>query len=482
MNVPDDEDNSYYIQPSSTDSTNPWYGNDYITGFGYRSYWTTEFKQGDTLKFQVRLCSANPDFGDSISDIYSKVTSYTYNTTNAATGATVGDPNSVLVSYNKYNSNCGTFNFTILNPISGRYYGFELSFNTALRISPNSTTSGYAYISSSQAVVTEGTNAYIELMNEQSKQNTNDIINNQNQNNEELKDTINNNFNTCTPSKNLFPHSSVSPSGTGGWTHSAYELELKPNTTYTLSTDFIQTGTTSTIAILSLDDSTIIKSVRSTETTGSMTLTFTTPEDGLVLIRFYSNYTGSGITTTTKYSNIMLNEGVTSLPYEEYGKEVCTNKLDEQVETSKGILGTLKSVFTSIVELPKKIVDLLVDGLKSLFVPDSEELNQLMDDFKATISEKLGVIYQAGDLIISIFQNIIDDNSVENACLTFPELKVPNVDKAIIEETDFCFNEITDEIPILLTTIRGLSGVFITLTFINMLKKKYDDFINGGDL
>lgn len=165
------------------------------------------------------------------------------------------------------------------------------------------------------------------------QQNTQDIIDNNNQNTEDLKDTINENFNNCTPSKNLFPHSSVSPSGTGGWTHSAYEIKLKSNTTYTLSTDFIQTGTTSTIAILSLDDSTIIKSVRSTDTTGSMKLTFTTPEDGLVLIRFYSNYTGSGITTTTKYSNIMLNEGVTALPYEEYGKQVCTNKLDDLNDT-----------------------------------------------------------------------------------------------------------------------------------------------------
>lgn len=162
--------------------------------------------------------------------------------------------------------------------------------------------------------------------------------------------------------------------------------------------------------------------------------------------------------------------------------QTIVDKLEEQEETSKGIWQTIKDIFVFLKELPSKLVNLLLDGLKSLFIPDSDELSSIMDNFKATMSEKLGVIYQVGDLLIGIFQDIMSDTQEADSCLTFPSLSIPNVSTPIFEEQEWCFSSITDKIPILLTTIRGITGILITIAFVNMLKKKYDDFINGGNL
>ena len=187
------------------------------------------------------------------------------------------------------------------------------------------------------------------------------------------------------------------------------------------------------------------------------------------------------------FSNIFIGKYKYPTEYN-FGSQKCTSKQDEttsaieeQTEVSRGILGKIGDIFTSIINLPIKIAEKLLDMLKSLFIPDSEEFQDLINDFKDTMSEKLGVIYQAGDLIINIFTSIINDDSPENACLTFPNVSLPD-GTDIIQEQQFCFNTVTDEFPILLTLIRSLSGIFITITFINMLKKKYDDFINGGHL
>lgn len=366
MMIPNIEDDTYYQQPSEIDETNPWYGVDYISGFGYRSYWTTAFNPGDTLKFQVRLCSANPDFGDSLSSISPKVTGYSYNTSNAATGATIGNPNDVIISYNKYNDNCGTFNFTVLNPVSGRYYGFVLDFNTKLRISPSSSSSGFVYISSSQAVVTEGTNAYIELMNEQSKQNTqdiinnqqqntDDIINNQNQNNQDLQDTINDNFNNCRPSHNLFPgwligqginsnNGSIVSNENGAISSDFIAVDFSKNINYTLS------GLTTNLRTFIAAYNSNKQFLGRTGANYSGLVTFNntsfvsgTPQGtgDIAYIRITSYNPRDGSISQVNNLKTMLNTGSTALKYEEYGKEVCQNKIDETNDKLDNLTGAI---------------------------------------------------------------------------------------------------------------------------------------------
>ncbi len=430
---------------------------------------------------------------------------------------TLANPNGWLLSNFDYvaitlnndnNNSCGNIVKRITNvtkSVDGMYlkliftttndtfnaFGIELdnlSSGKYLTPTPNFRLNPYALlINENDKQSSDDTNNIIDNNN----QNTQDIIDNQNKTSEEIKDTINSNLNSCRKSSNLLPYKNVDVTNsgirvvgqngvysfTGTWNGSSSgptfditQLTLQPGT-YTLTVNRI--GSSIYPYVLLKNNGNLVVRVN----TGTLTHFTLTETTSINQIQFYYN---SG-TYNSEYS-LMLNSGDTSLSFEEYGKEVCSNKLDEQIETSKGILGTLKNVFNSILELPKKLVDLLLDALKSLFVPDSDELQTLIDNFKSTISEKLGLIYESGDLLVSIFQNIIDDDTEVNSCLTFPEVKLPNVDQPIISETNFCFETITDEIPILLTTLRGITGILITIRFVNMLKRKYDDFVNGGNL
>lgn len=73
-------------------------------------------------------------------------------------------------------------------------------------------------------------------------------------------------------------------------------------------------------------------------TSNSFTLTENT--DVYITLEYNSS------STFDNYSfNLQLEEG-TQTPYEPYGEKICTNKLDEQNETSKGIFGKIKELFS----------------------------------------------------------------------------------------------------------------------------------------
>lgn len=367
----------------------------------------------------------------------------------------------------------------------------------------SSTPSGPSTSFDDTAIINSGKENTQDIINNNNT-NTQDVINNANENTQVIKDSIKDNLNNCRDSHNLFNingevnvrgnngviepgvnvvSNNVLTTGRNGDIDHAIGQQITglSGKTITFSAKVISLGTGTQGALGIYDNYELVKMIL-TDTPNTFISTTYTPNSDNVIFGFFTTG-GSG----AKFTDIQVNEGSSRLSYEPFG-QVCTNKIDdttnaikEQTEVSRSIFGKIGDIFTSIINLPIKIAEKLLDMLKSLFIPDSEEFEDLINDFKDTISLKLGVIYQAGDLIINIFTSIINDDSPENACLTFPKVTLPN-DLTIIEQTQFCFNSVTDNVPILLTLIRSLSGIFITITFINMLKKKYDDFINGGHL
>ena len=62
---------------------------------------------------------------------------------------------------------------------------------------------------------------------------------------------------------------------------------------------------------------------------------------------------------------------------------------EDTTSKSCGIICKLKGIFTGIIELPTKLVSLLIDALKSLIVPDNMDF---INDFVESIENKLGFI------------------------------------------------------------------------------------------
>ena len=150
--------------------------------------------------------------------------------------------------------------------------------------------------------------------------------------NKETQQVIKDQFNTCRDSYNMINYN-IKLNGTLGTTSILIaELELQPGT-YTLSLTpslpssygYINIGTSGSISSNITDKS-----------------TFTIDTAQTVPFRFIRR---SG-TYNNETFNIMLNEGSSALDYEPYGQQICKNKLDEQNETSKGIFGKIKELFS----------------------------------------------------------------------------------------------------------------------------------------
>lgn len=93
------------------------------------------------------------------------------------------------------------------------------------------------------------------------------------------------------------------------------------------------------------------------------------------------------------------------------GTVVDSQTSKDQLETSKGIWGTVKDIFNSIASLPEKIAnaisgfftdlkDGLLEGIKFLFVPS----DNLFDDLVELIKNKFGFVFQIieiGDFLLN---------------------------------------------------------------------------------
>lgn len=96
--------------------------------------------------------------------------------------------------------------------------------------------------------------------------------------------------------------------------------KFQPKVKYTISAQFNNAGASSVnIRILDSDGSTVIATTNTTtNTSGILQVTFVA-RNVKHYIRFYSNTLNTGNTSTVVFSDIMLNEGETALPYEPYG-------------------------------------------------------------------------------------------------------------------------------------------------------------------
>lgn len=265
--------------------------------------------------------------------------------------------NSSIVSIKKQNNNgFSTWVELTFNPTQvGNVIGVTLGDNSGTYIT------GETFFGISSVQI-ESKNANQDVI-DNATNNTNNIINNNNSNtesiinsNKETQEVIKDQFNTCRDSYNLYNYSFMRPSysiftnnNDGSFTLNG---SISKNQSYNLtnSSQVFLTPNTYTISIndyLSNDSYIYVLNTTSeqylTYEIGKKlkSFTFTITENSYIsmsLVLKIGDYSNS-----TYY--IMLNEGSTSLDYEPYGEKICTNKLDEQNETSKGIFAKLKDLY-----------------------------------------------------------------------------------------------------------------------------------------
>lgn len=236
--------------------------------------------------------------------------------------------------------------------------------------------------------------------------------------------------------------------------------------------------------------------------------------NGTIAVHLYPNYLSA-----TGYLDGYVIQGSYSLK----GYSVGTSNSDiinsinglkdsqtEQVETSKGIWGTVKSIFTTITNLPgyiwnaikggfsaitdglsslgnvignffsdlgQGIINLgtaILDGIKNLFIPSNEEMSTLMNDFKGTMNNKLGAVGQVVTSVTDFFGDI-DWNNSKNT-IHLPEIKI--MGEMLLKDQNI--QVIPSEFGFLQDMVKTIVDIIVTLGFMNMLYSKYKAFV-GGD-
>lgn len=129
-------------------------------------------------------------------------------------------------------------------------------------------------------------------------------------------------------------------------------------------------------------------------------------------------------------------------------KQAALDQLNEEKahhETSKGIWGTLKEVLSYINPFSEnffviKLIELLVDALKGLFVPSSDFFNNWVNDMNEYFGNRFGLLYYPVELVVEFLTRLYNlSTSLDSSfVLSFPDLKL--MDTVLISGFSFDFN------------------------------------------
>jgi len=232
----------------------------------------------------------------------------------------------VHIEYIDDSSQIITFSFTMLENVSdASIFFFPFGLNKTGIYASTIFELNYLAIDSTNDDV-------INSLEEQSQE----IIRNQNENNEKVLnaiDRVNDNFNSCRDSYNLFDEETLlnysNYTETLNNNYKGYKQQLKPNTIYTIKVfNNGWVGTGGWIYRVYNSSNLLIGVLQNANLNDDIVISFTTDETGIIYFGvLYGNQ--DRLTNWFNSVNIMLVEGTSISNYEPYGEEICTNKLDD---------------------------------------------------------------------------------------------------------------------------------------------------------
>lgn len=153
------------------------------------------------------------------------------------------------------------------------------------------------------------------------------------------------------------------------------------------------------------------------------------------------------------------------------------NEQQEQTKTSKSILGKIGDILSYINPFSEnffayKLVELIINGLKSLFIPKNLDF---LENFKDTMSEKLGFIASIPLQLIDFIIDLKDYAFSTPTSLTFPTISIFGYS---------FWNQMTIDITEGLSwvsAIKYVTDIICVILCVNTLRKFYNSFFGGGE-
>lgn len=162
--------------------------------------------------------------------------------------------------------------------------------------------------------------------------------------------------------------------------------------------------------------------------------------------------------------------------------DTLTSEDNDTTSKKCGIVCKLKGIFTGIIELPKKIVTLIIDALKSLFVPTDDQLYEIVNDSKE-LSENFGFVGQSMSFFINIFTSLLGMVNA-NGCIEMPAFKIGATslfDEHIFwEARNVC---LADNLILSanITTIRSITSIVFVSLFVGFATRKFFSILSKSE-
>lgn len=156
-------------------------------------------------------------------------------------------------------------------------------------------------------------------------------------------------------------------------------------------------------------------------------------------------------------------------------------KLDEQNKTSKSIWDTIKEVLSYINPFSEnffvyKLISLLIDAIKSLFIPSDDFFSNYFTNLKDWFSDRLGFLFYPFELIMDILDKIVNIN-FSDPVIHIPDINEPFTNNKLISATTFDFNSLLSNS--ILKNIHDIYligvDVVIVIALVNLAKRKWEE-------
>ena len=171
----------------------------------------------------------------------------------------------------------------------------------------------------------------------------------------------------------------------------------------------------------------------------------------------------------------------------------------DQEEVSGGILGWIKSIFNGIKNLPANIAskisgfftelgnkisalgDAIINGIKSLFIPSEDSIEEMKSKFEGLLEERFGAVYESTAVIDNFANAFFNTAQVQavtdtGGTIYFPLVTVP------LAGSDFSFGGwdvdiIPDKFQGIVDMLKMAIDIVCTFVFVNALRKKLEGIL-----
>lgn len=162
--------------------------------------------------------------------------------------------------------------------------------------------------------------------------------------------------------------------------------------------------------------------------------------------------------------------------------------LKENTETNKNIfqrIGELLSYINPLSEnfFAYKLIDLLLNALKSLFIPSDNFFNNWLADLNEYFGDRFGILYYPFEVVIDFltrFVNACDTMSSSSAVINVPEMKFMGV--TLISAFSYDFNSllVNDTLKTIHDIYLVVMDVMFSLMLVNLAKNTFVEIFGGS--